>query len=197
VRAATVRVEHAEMVDDGHVAALARLGVVASVQPGFDAAWGGTDGMYAHRLGVERAVPMNPFGRMSGAGVVLAFGSDAPVTPVDPWGGVRAAAFHRTAGSRMTVRAGFAAHTRGGWRALGRAGAESGVLAPGEVASYAVWRVGELVVTTPDARVAAWSTDERAGVPGLPDLTPGRPSPECVRTVVAGRVVHDSGELHG
>ena len=30
---------------------LARLGVVASVQPAFDALWGGPDGMYAERLG--------------------------------------------------------------------------------------------------------------------------------------------------
>jgi hypothetical protein len=39
--------------------------------------------------------------------------------------------------------------------------------------------------------VAAWSTDERAGVPGLPGLTPGEPLPQCLRTVVRGRVVHD------
>lgn len=196
VRALTVRAEHAEMADRKVIEKLARHGVVVSAQPGFDAAWGGPDGMYTRRLGWERAEGMNPFAAYGAAGVVLAFGSDSPVIPLGPWDAVRAAAFHQTPASRITVRAAFAAHTRGGWRAL-RSGApgvpadEQGVLAPGAAATYAVWQAGDLVVQTPDSRVAAWSTDERAGVPGLPDLTPGEPSPVCLRTAVRGRVVHD------
>jgi hypothetical protein len=45
-------------------------------------------------------------------------------------------------------------------------------------------------VQTPDERVAAWSTDPRAGVPGLPDLSPDIELPVCLRTVVRGQVVH-------
>ena len=196
VRALTVRAEHAEMADRRVIDKLAKHGVVVSAQPGFDAAWGGAEGMYARRLGRERAEGMNPFAAYGKAGVVLAFGSDSPVIPLGPWDAVRAAAFHRTPASRITVRAAFAAHTRGGWRALrpgapGVPGDEQGVLAPGTAATYAVWQAGDLVVQTPDARVAAWSTDERAGVPGLPDLTPGLPTPACSRTAVRGRVVHD------
>jgi predicted amidohydrolase YtcJ len=196
VRALTVRAEHAEMADHKVIGKLAGHGVVVSAQPGFDAAWGGTDGMYVRRLGWERAEGMNPFAAYGAAGVVLAFGSDSPVVPLGPWDAVRAAAFHRTPASRITVRAAFAAHTRGGWRAL-RPGApgvptdEQGVLAPGAAATYAVWQAGDLVVQTPDSRVAAWSTDERSGVPGLPDLTPGEALPTCLRTAVRGRVVHD------
>jgi predicted amidohydrolase YtcJ len=196
VRALTVRAEHAEMADHKVIGKLAKHGVVVSAQPGFDAAWGGTDGMYVRRLGWERAEGMNPFAAYGAAGVVLAFGSDSPVIPLGPWDAVRAAAFHQTPASRITVRAAFAAHTRGGWRAL-RPGAsgvptdEQGVLAPGAAATYAVWQAGDLVVQTPDSRVAAWSTDERAGVPGLPDLTPGEPLPTCLRTAVRGRVIHD------
>ncbi len=49
---------------------------------------------------------------------------------------------------------------------------DAGVLAPGAAATYAVWDSdAELVVQTPDERVAAWSTDPRAGVPVLPDLS--------------------------
>jgi predicted amidohydrolase YtcJ len=196
VRALTVRAEHAEMADHKVIGKLAGHGVVVSAQPGFDAAWGGTDGMYVRRLGWERAEGMNPFAAYGAAGVVLAFGSDSPVVPLGPWDAVRSAAFHQTPASRITVRAAFAAHTRGGWRAL-RPGApgvptdEQGVLAPGAAATYAVWQAGDLVVQTPDSRVAAWSTDERAGVPGLPDLTPGEPLPTCLRTAVRGRVIHD------
>ncbi|MFI1023844.1 amidohydrolase [Streptomyces olivaceus] len=188
VRAARHRVEHAEMLTPETVAAFAELGLTASVQPAFDALWGGEDGMYAQRLGVERARTLNPYAALLRAGVPLAFGSDSPVTPLDPWGTVRAAAFHRTPEHRVSVRAAFTAHTRGGWRAIGRD--DAGVLVPGAPADYAVWRTGELVVQAPDDRVARWSTDPRSGTPGLPDLTPGRELPVCLRTVVGGRTVH-------
>ncbi|MCX5244537.1 amidohydrolase [Streptomyces sp. NBC_00201] len=187
VRAARHRVEHAEMLTPETIAAFAELGLTASVQPAFDALWGGEDGMYAQRLGADRARTLNPFAALLRAGVPLAFGSDSPVTPLDPWGTVRAAAFHRTPEHRVSVRAAFTAHTRGGWRAIGRD--DAGVLVPGAPADYAVWRTDELVVQAPDDRVARWSTDPRSGTPGLPDLTPGRDLPVCLRTVVGGRTV--------
>ncbi|GAB7107014.1 amidohydrolase [Streptomyces phaeofaciens JCM 4814] len=188
VRAARHRVEHAEMLTPTTIAAFAELGLTASVQPAFDALWGGEDGMYAQRLGAERARTLNPFAALLRAGVPLAFGSDSPVTPLDPWGTVRAAAFHRTPGHGISARAAFTAHTRGGWRAVGRD--DAGVLVPGAPADYAVWRTDELIVQAPDDRVARWSTDPRSGTPGLPDLTPGRDLPLCLRTVVGGRTVH-------
>jgi hypothetical protein len=58
-----------------------------------------------------------------------------------------------------------------------------------------VWSPGELVVQAPDDRVQAWSTDPRSGTQGLPDLTPGRETPRCLLTVVAGRVAFDAGAL--
>lgn len=188
VRAARHRVEHAEMLSPGNIAAFAEFGLTASVQPAFDALWGGEDGMYARRLGTGRARTLNPFAALLRAGVPLALGSDSPVTPLDPWGTVRAAAFHRTPEHRVSVRAAFTAHTRGGWRAIGRD--DAGVLVPGAPADYAVWRTDALVVQAPDDRVARWSTDPRSGTPGLPDLTPGTDLPVCLRTVVAGRTVY-------
>jgi predicted amidohydrolase YtcJ len=187
VRALRHRVEHAEMMTPATIAAFAEFGLVASVQPAFDAAWGGEDGMYADRLGVERARGLNPFAAMARAGVPLVLGSDSPVTPLDPWGAVRAAAFHRTPEHRVSARAAFNAHTRGGWRAIGRD--DAGVLVPGAPADFAVWDSADLVVQAPDERVANWSTDPRSGTPGLPDLTPGRPLPSALRTVVGGRTV--------
>ncbi|WP_328882956.1 amidohydrolase [Streptomyces sp. NBC_00299] len=187
IRAARHRVEHAEMLSPDTIAAFAELGLTASVQPAFDALWGGEEGMYAQRLGAERARSLNPFAALLRAGVPLAFGSDSPVTPLDPWGTVRAAAFHHTPEHQVSVRAAFTAHTRGGWRAVGRD--DAGVLVPGAPADYAVWRTDELVVQAPDDRVARWSTDPRSGTPGLPDLTPGRELPTCLSTVVGGRTV--------
>ncbi|WP_037914630.1 amidohydrolase [Actinacidiphila yeochonensis] len=185
VRALRHRVEHAELLSPETIAAFAEFGLIASVQPAFDATWGGEDGMYAARLGGERARALNPYAAMARAGVPLVLGSDSPVTPLDPWGAVRAAAFHRTPEHRISARGAFHAHTRGGWRAVGRD--DAGVLVPGAPADYAVWRVGDLVVQAPDERVANWSTDPRSGTPGLPDLSPGAELPELLRTVVAGR----------
>ncbi len=184
------RLEHVEMASLEEMAVLGSLGVTASMQPMFDAYWGGTESLYAHRLGVDRALPMNAFASMNRAGVALAFGSDTPVTPFDPWAAVRAATRHRTATERITARAAFNAHTRGGWRAARRD--EGGVISLGAPASIAVWDVpGDLVVQTPDSRIAAWSTDPRAGVPQLPDLSPDVDLPTCVLTLVAGETAYE------
>ena len=197
LRTARLRLEHVETADDAQVAALAELGAVASMQPMFDGIWGGADGLYARRLGTRR---LNRIGAIAAAGIPLAFGSDSPVTALDPWGGVSAAAFHHDDDQRISVRAAFAAHTRGAHRCARddvHVHDQAGVIVPGAPADLAVWEAGELVVQTPDDRIQAWSTDPRARVPALPDLSPGAPRPRGLRTVVAGRVVHDTGELDG
>jgi predicted amidohydrolase YtcJ len=112
--------------------------MVASVQSAFDAAWGGSAGMYAERLGVERAAATNPFADLADAEVALALGSDAPVTPLDPWGGVHAAVDHRTPGSGLRPFDAFDAHTHGGWHAV-RAEHPVGPLAVGAPAHLALW----------------------------------------------------------
>lgn len=195
LRAARHRLEHLEMPDERHLTALADLGVVASVQPLFDAAWGGDAGMYAERLGVDRSAQMNPWATMLGRGVAVAFGSDAPVTPLDPWAAVRAAAWHTNPAERISVRAAFAAHTRGGRRAARAEATEPGVLMVGAPATYAVWEPSPLAVQAPDGRIAQWSTDPRSGTAPLPDLSESLPT--CWLTVRAGHVIHDSGALTG
>jgi len=172
------RLEHLEMIDARQAAALAGLGVIGSVQPVFDAEWGGADGMYARRLGADRGTRLNPFSVLSSAGMGLAFGSDAPVTPVNPWAAVRAAVHHRTDGFGISARAAFTAHTRGGWRAAGVVDRLAGTLVPGASATYAVWRVEELVAGV-------------AGEPVLPVLDEGAAVPECLRTVLCGETIFD------
>lgn len=170
VRAVRHRLEHVEMVDAAMIETLADLGVVASVQPAFDRLWGGPEGMYVERLGSERGVLLNPFAAMARAGVLLALGSDSPVTPLDPWGTVRAAARHRTPGQSLAVTAAFDAHTRGGWVAA-RVD-DGGVLRVGAPATFAVW--------------------SGTGGVGLPALEPDDELPTCLRTVVRGTTVHDA-----
>ncbi|HEU5473798.1 MAG TPA: amidohydrolase [Actinophytocola sp.] len=166
LRAARHRLEHLEMVDAEQAARLGGWGVVGSVQPLFDAAWGGRTGMYAQRLGPDRGSALNPFAHLAAAGVVLALGSDCPVTPVDPWGAVRAAVHHRTEGFGLSAPDAFAAHTVGGWYA---AGLDGGRLEVGAPATYAVWDAGRFpLLDTSDA-----------------------PLPVCLRTVRAGRTIYD------
>jgi predicted amidohydrolase YtcJ len=189
----THRIEHAEMADQDAIGAFAATGTVASMQPLFDAAWGGPSGMYVQRLGADRSVGMNPFAAMAAAGVALAFGSDAPVTPANPWAAVQAAAHHRTAGSSLSPRGAFTAHTRGGHRAAGRTDRGIGTISVGAPAHLAIVRAGELVRPAADPKVARWSTDPRSRVPLLPDLTPGVELPRTLATVIDGKVVFDGG----
>jgi len=184
------RLEHVEMVNADQAAKLGRWGVIASVQPNFDALWGGPDGMYARRLGAERGSRLNPFALLASQGVPLALGSDAPVTGFDPWTSVRAAVNHRTTGSAISARAAFAAATRGGWRAGGVRDGDAGTLAPGAPASYVIWDAGELEVHAPRDTVQRWSTDPRSRVPALPRVGPDDAPPRCRRTVHRGAVIH-------
>lgn len=166
MRAARHRLEHVELIDLASLPELAEWGVVVSAQPAFDAAWGGTEKMYAERLGADRALASNPLRSFHAAGITLAFGSDSPVTPLDPWGGVRAAVLHHNDNERLPVDVAFAAHTVGGWRAAGVD--DAGELRQGQLASYAVW-------------------DTMA----FPALADGEYAPKCLRTVVRGKIVFD------
>ena len=169
------RLEHAEMLDTQQISALADLGVIASVQPAFDASWGGDDGMYCDRLGPDRGVRLNPFADMLAAGIPLVFGSDSPVTAVDPWGAVRAAVQHRTIGQRVGIAAAFSAHTLAGHQSVG---SSAGALLAGSAATFAVW-----------------AADFPRDAHGWPDLSATTTSPDCLRTVVRGTTVHDNGVL--
>lgn len=184
------RLEHLEMVTADQAAKLGAWGVMASMQPNFDALWGGPHGMYASRLGIARARLLNPFALLASQGVALAFGSDAPVTGLDPWATIRAAANHHTPQSSVSVRAAFAAATRGGWRASGAGEGLIGSLVPGAPASYAVWDAGELDIDAPSDAVRRWSTDPRSRVPGLPRLGPTDAPPHCRQTVHRGAVIY-------
>lgn len=91
----TGRIEHAQLLVTEDIARFARLGVTASVQPEHamddrDVA----DELWAGRT--DRAFPLAALHR---AGARLAFGSDAPVAPLDPWVSI-ASAVARSRGGR-------------------------------------------------------------------------------------------------
>ncbi|SCX54778.1 hypothetical protein SAMN03159343_3145 [Klenkia marina] len=166
VRACRHRLEHVEMVSPDAVDTMRALGMVASVQPAFDAAWGGDAGMYAERLGVERALACNPLADLSDGMVAIALGSDAPVTPLDPWGGVHAAVDHRTPGAGLRPFDAYDAATHGGWYAARTEHPD-----------------GPLAVGAP-AHLALWATDLT-----LSGVLAQRARPACAGLLVAGDVV--------
>ena len=177
LRAHTHRIEHAEYVHDPD--RLARTGLHASMQPMFDAAWGGSEGMYAARLGTQRSGELNRFAALSAAGVPLVFGSDAPVTELGPWAAVRAAVHPHDPASAIDLRAAFTAHSRAGWLAARRP--EEGRLVAGAPATFAVWHT---------------DADRHPGSV-LPELAPDGPLPHCVATVRRGAVIHGGDALAG
>ncbi|PRY63615.1 hypothetical protein BCF74_10113 [Knoellia remsis] len=109
-------IEHAQLVAAGAVDRMARLGVVASVQPSHLL----DDRDVTQQCWPDRADRCFPLRSMLDAGVRLALGSDAPVAPLDPWESM-AAAVHRSADERepwnvaesLTVAEALAASTDG------------------------------------------------------------------------------------
>ena len=80
-----LRIEHASVLDRSDINRMARLGVVACVQPAF---LGSEFEWIADRVGADRIVSTYPFASMDFAGVRMCGGSDSPVESPDPWVGM-------------------------------------------------------------------------------------------------------------
>jgi len=86
------RIEHAQIIDPADLPLMGKHGVIASVQPLHQT----SDRLMAEaRLGPDRLTGAYPWRSILAAGGRLAFGSDAPVEPADPFAGM-AAAISRT-----------------------------------------------------------------------------------------------------
>ncbi|MDQ4143114.1 MAG: amidohydrolase family protein [Actinomycetota bacterium] len=137
VKAVGHRIEHFECAKDEHIHRAARLGLRASVQPAFDAFWGGTEGLYAQRIGEERALEMNRFASMQKAGLIVGAGSDSTVTPLDPFLQMTALRAHHLPEESMSPSAALKTHTLGS-HALARHQDKAGSLAAGMRADLAL-----------------------------------------------------------
>ena len=152
------RIEHAQIVDPADLPKLGQHGVIASTQPLHQT----SDRLMAEaRLGPDRLDGAYPWRSVLSAGGRLAFGSDAPVEPADPWAGI-AAAISRTdaAGepfggwfpqetvSRETALAGFTSDAAFAGFAEGRFGR----LVPGERADFLLVDRDPLLASPDDIR---------------------------------------------
>lgn len=137
--------EHLENFQPDDIVRLARLGVVAAVQPRHITL---DPGGPERDLGYDRALFMWPFRSLIDAGACLAFGTDSPVTDIDPLASVYTAVTRRDADTRepkggwlpserITLAEALRAYTRGSAQAAGRED-ELGVLAPGMLADVTV-----------------------------------------------------------
>ncbi|MDQ1105784.1 amidohydrolase [Nocardioides zeae] len=161
-------IEHAQMVGRADSRRMAELGIRASVQPAHLL----DDRDLTEKIWQERASRCFAFRWMLDDGVELVLGSDAPVSPLDPWLAM-AAAVHRSADERepwhgeqaLTVAEALAASTDG-W----------GTVAPGHP--------GDLVLLDADPYAAFGSTAEQgAWLREMP----------VAATYVAGEAVYGAG----
>jgi hypothetical protein len=171
------RVEHAQHLRAEDFARFGKLGIVASMQP-YHAV---DDGRWAEkRIGHERARTSYAWRSMLDASVVLAFGSDWPVAPLDPLSGIAAAVTRATLDGRnpggwfpeqrLTVEEALRAYTRGSAYAAFEE-KDKGTIAPGKFADLVV--LSEDLFRIPPQRIK----DAHAEI-----------------TMVGGRVVYQAGK---
>ena len=96
---ATGSIEHAQLVAHADIPRLARWGVDASVQPEHAV----DDRDMTDSIWAEQTALAYPLRSLADSGANLLFGSDAPVSPLDPWAAMAAAVF-RTRDGRPAWR---------------------------------------------------------------------------------------------
>lgn len=150
------KVEHVQLVRADELDRFARLGVIASMQPIH--ATSDRD-LADHHWGPERVKRAYPWRTFQRNGTVLAFGSDAPVEPIDPLLGIHAAVARRRPGDgaawtpeqRLTLDEALAGYAAGAAYALGRE-KYAGTLAMGMLCDAAV--VDRDLARVPESEIA-------------------------------------------
>ncbi len=149
------RIEHAQTAPASAFARARSLGAIASMQPSHllsDMRWA------AERLGPERAAGVHAWRSFADAGVPLAFGTDFPVEPLNPFRGLYAAVTRQPEpggapffpGQRLAMQQALYACTQGSAFAE-HAEPWKGMLRPGSAADFIVLDRDPLAQTNPRA----------------------------------------------
>jgi predicted amidohydrolase YtcJ len=165
------RIEHLQCCPVERLADAAAAGIVCSVQPCHLM----TDWRTADRYwGADRSRGTFAFASLLRSGAVLAFGSDAPVEPVDPRRSLAAAVFRQDDHQQPA----------GGWfaeRISAEAALHGFTVGPAVAAGLPAWH-GTLVPGAP-ADLVAWDADPVADPAAVRRM-------RCVTTIVGGETVY-------
>jgi predicted amidohydrolase YtcJ len=123
VTGATGTIEHAQLVAHADIPRFARLGVAASVQPEHAL----DDRDLTDTIWAEQTALAYPLGALARSGANVLLGSDAPVSPLDPWAALAGAVFRTRDGREpwhadetLDFRTALGASTHGGSAAPSR-----------------------------------------------------------------------------
>jgi predicted amidohydrolase YtcJ len=151
------RIEHAQLMELDDIRRMAELGLVAGIQPRHAL----DDRAVTQQLWGDRLSDAFPHGALWRSGVPIEIGSDAPVSPLDPWLGV-SAAVHRSVdgetpwqpGQRIPVAEALAAAS-GGRRSVRTGDAADLVVLRGDPAHMSPTELAapEIVATIGGGRV--------------------------------------------
>ncbi len=144
-------IEHAQLVAHADIPRFARLGVGASVQPEHAI----DDRDLTDSIWAEQTALPYPLRSLADSGANLLFGSDAPVSPLDPWAAIAAATF-RTRDARpawhpeqgVDAATALAASTHGGSTA-------AALIEPGARADLVLCERDPLTASEPELRAMA------------------------------------------
>jgi predicted amidohydrolase YtcJ len=137
-----LRIEHAQVTNPAQIAQFKKLKIIASMQPSHlltDMNWA------TARLGPERAAHSYSWSEFLNAGVPLAFGTDYPVEPVNPFRGLYSAVTRKSEdgkkdyfpAQKLTIDQAISAYTAGAAFAEFTE-KDKGKLAPGMLADFVV-----------------------------------------------------------
>lgn len=106
-----LRIEHFEMPAPGQIERAARLGIAAGVQPMLIPVCQGIDFNGYRPFVGDRVYRANTFRSYLDAGMLIAGGSDSPITPLDPFQGMSAAMHHPTPEERLSFHEALSLYT--------------------------------------------------------------------------------------
>jgi predicted amidohydrolase YtcJ len=144
------RLEHCGDVSKAQLRRVAQLGVCISTQPAFTYLRGGPGGVYAQRVGPQRARRLYPLRWMLDEGIHVGGGSDSPITPADSLLGLESCVNARYSAQRTTPLEALQVFTSGAAWCAGEE-ATKGDLVPGMQADLLVLK--ESPLTCPPDRI--------------------------------------------
>ncbi len=155
------RLEHVQLLKAADLPRLARSGIIASVQPTHATTDRDTAERYWGTLRLRETGRGYAYKSLLGSGAVLALGSDAPIEPIAPLGGLYAAVARKRPGEdrpawlpheRLSIEEAIRGFTYGSAFAAGEE-SRRGTIAPNFLADFTV--LGQDILKVPESEILA------------------------------------------